>query len=238
MDIGAKKEFASVDTPQRKRSTKSSGKTLTNIVRRLLQYSGLPYFLWGSWWTVAYPGDRASDEAFVTVTPYIVRTGKSGNLGHLRAIGTRAKVHVETYERKPEPRAWEGRLVMYSLDSGMFHANHPEERNMRESRARCVPRDACSRVKSTLARHFDLGAFTYDEPDDHLRDVREYTSRINLSSTPWLRTTKDVSVPDLLDQIRDITDPVQGVTAKPLVYSETSSWWNGFPYIQRRCRCY
>ncbi|CAN0579240.1 unnamed protein product, partial [Ectocarpus sp. 12 AP-2014] len=60
--------------------------------------------------------------------------GVDANLGHLRAIGARAFVHVETHKRKLNPKAWEGRLCGYSMDSKSFRIYNPEKGNVRESR--------------------------------------------------------------------------------------------------------
>lgn len=43
-------------------------------------------------------------------------------------------MYVETHTRKQKPRAWEGRLVGYSMGSNSFCTYNPEEQNMRESR--------------------------------------------------------------------------------------------------------
>ena len=53
---------------------------------------------------------------------------------------------------------------------------------------------------------FDQGEFMYDDYD-MVRDVRNYTSKLNLSSPAAAdRAVEDLSVRDLLEQIRETTD--------------------------------
>ena len=54
---------------------------------------------------------------------------------------------------------------------------------------------------------FAEGKFTYDDCDDMVRDVRNYTSTLDLSSPAAAdRAVEDLSVPDLLEKIRETTD--------------------------------
>ena len=54
---------------------------------------------------------------------------------------------------------------------------------------------------------FDEGEFTYDAYDDMVRDVRNNTSKLDLSSPAAAdRAVEDLSVRDLLEQIRETTD--------------------------------
>ena len=95
----------------------------------------LPHFLWGELMqTAVYLSKRASHASLADETPYKTLYGKDANLGHLRAIGARAFVHVETHTKKPEHRAWEGRLVSYSMDSKSFRIYNASTRCVRESR--------------------------------------------------------------------------------------------------------
>ena len=67
--------------------------------------------------TAVYVSNRVPHAALANETPYKALYGKDVHLGHLRVIGARAFVHVETHTKKLEHRAWEGRLVGYSVDS-------------------------------------------------------------------------------------------------------------------------
>ena len=127
LDIGVKLEFASPNTPQQIGSNERAGRTIAGIVRCLLDGSDLPYFLWGELMqTAVYLGNRAPRASLADETPYKALYGKDANLGHLRVIGARAFVHVETHTKKQEHRAWEGRLVGYSMDSRL-HQLSPEK---------------------------------------------------------------------------------------------------------------
>ena len=54
---------------------------------------------------------------------------------------------------------------------------------------------------------FDEGEFTHDDYNDIVRDVRNYTSKHDLSSPAAAdRAVEDLSVGDLLEQIRETTD--------------------------------
>ena len=52
----------------------------------------------------------------------------------------------------------------------------------------------------------DGGVLEYHEPDDLVRDVRNYATRLDLGSSSHNCTSDDVSVRQLLEQLRDVTD--------------------------------
>ena len=121
LDIGVKLEFASPKTPQQIGSDERAGRTIAGIVRFLLAELGMSHFLWGELMqTAAYLSNRATHASMANATPFKALYGKDANLRHLRAIGARAFVHVETHTNKLKHRAWEGRLVGYSMDSKSF----------------------------------------------------------------------------------------------------------------------
>ena len=104
-------------------------------MRCLLTDSGLPNFLWGELMqTAVYLSNRVPHAALGNITPYKALYGKDANLGHLRAIGAGAFVHVETHTRKLDPKAWAGRICRYSMDSKSVRIYNPAKRNVRESR--------------------------------------------------------------------------------------------------------
>ena len=58
-----------------------------------------------------------------------------------------------------------------------------------------------------LVSDFDEAEFTYDDYDGMVRDVRNYTSKLDLDSLAAAdRAVEDLSVRDLLEQIRETTD--------------------------------
>ena len=103
--IGVKLEFASTNTSQQIGANERAGRTLAAIVHCLLTDSGLSNFLWGGLMqTAVYLSNAVPHTALGSITPYRALYGKDANLGHLRTIGARAFVHVETHTRKLDPK--------------------------------------------------------------------------------------------------------------------------------------
>ena len=67
----------------------------------------------------------------------------------------------------------------------------------------------------------DEGTLEYHEPDDLVRDVRNYATRLDLGSSSDNRTSDDVSVRQLLEQLRDVTDRDLRATPARTETSET-----------------
>ena len=104
-------------------------------------------------------------------------------------------------------RAWEGRLVGYSVDSKSFRVFNSSTRSVRESRNVIFIEAPSVLPEPDLVSGFYEGEFTYDDYDDIFRDVRNYTSTLDLSSPAAAdRAVEDLSVRDLLEQIRETTD--------------------------------
>ena len=171
--------------------------------------------------TAVYFSNRALHASPADETPYKTLYGKDANLGHLRAIGARAFVHVETHIKKLEHRAWEGRLVGYSMDSKSFRIYNASTRSVRESRNVIFIETPSVLPEPDLVSDLDEGEFTYDEYDDMVRDVRNYTSNLDLASPPAADgVVGDPSVRDLLEQIRATTTRDLGLNPASLVPSE------------------
>ena len=118
-------------------------------------------------------------------------------------------------------RAWEGRLAGYSTDSTSFRVYHLETRKVRE-RGNVVFIETPS-VAPDPDLMLDEGALEYHEPDDLVRDVRNYATRLDLGSSSDNRTSDDVSVRQLLEQLRDVTDRDLRVTPARTERPETPS---------------
>ena len=139
LDVGIKLEFASTNTPQQIGANECLGHTLAGMVRCLLSDSGLLPFLWGELFLMAsYLSNRAPHAALGNKTPFQALYGKPAHSGHLRAIGARAFVHIETFTKKLDARAWEGHLAGYSTDSTSFRVYHPETRKKVRERQNVV----------------------------------------------------------------------------------------------------
>ena len=92
-------------------------------------------FLWGNLMQTAFLlSNRSPHAALNNGTPYTAVYGEDAYLGHLRVIGSRVFVHHETYTKKLEHHAWEGRLVGHSMDSKSYRVYNAETRHVRESR--------------------------------------------------------------------------------------------------------
>ena len=94
LETGIKLEFASQNTPQQMGANERAGRTIVNIVRRLLADSGLPKVRWGErMQTAVFLSNRSPHAALNKGTPYKALYGKDAYLGHLRVIGSRAFMH-------------------------------------------------------------------------------------------------------------------------------------------------
>ena len=222
LDNGIKLEFASPNTPQQIGANERAGRTILNIVRCLFADSNLPKFLWGELLnTAVYLSNRSPHAALNNGTPYKALYGKDAFLGDLRVIGCRAFVHEETFIKKLESRAWEGRLVGYSMDSKSYRVYNSQTRRVRESR-NVTFIETPARIPSTNDADFDGGEFTYDDHDDLVRDVRNYTFNHSIDSLSPDHAVGDQPVIDLLEQIRE-------TTARDLNLADPSSPDGGVP---------
>ena len=77
-------------------------------------------------------------------------------------------MHVETHTKKLDRRAWEGRLVGYSVGSKSFRVYNPATRSVRERRNVLFVETPSVMPKPGVVSGFDEGDFTYDEYDDCL----------------------------------------------------------------------
>ena len=136
------------------------------------------------------PEQPDSSRSFANGIPYKALYGKDPYLGHFRVIGSRAFVHEEIHTNKLEHRAWEGRLVGFSGESKSYRIYNSETRRVRVSQ-NVIFIEAPSVVPSLDARDFDDGEFTYDDHDDMLRDVRNYTSNHSADSVSPERAVGD-----------------------------------------------
>ena len=99
------------------------------------------------------------------------------------------------------------RHVGYSVDSKSFRVYNSSTRSARESRNVIFIETPSVLPEPDFVSVFHEGEFTYDDHDDMVQDVRNYTSKLDLSSTAAAdRAVEDLSVRDLLEQIRETAD--------------------------------
>ena len=170
LDIGIQLQFASPNTPQQIGANERAGRMIMNIVRCMLADSTLPSLLRGKLMhTAVYLSKRTPHAALHDGAPYKALYGKDAHHGHLRVVGARAFVHEETHTIKLESRAWEGRLVGYSLDSKSYCLYNAQTSWVRESR-NVIFIETTSALLSLDERGFDDGEFTYADQNDMVRN--------------------------------------------------------------------
>ena len=201
LDVGIELEFASTNTPQQIGANERLGRTLAGMVRCLLSDSGLPPFLWGELFlTVSYLSNRAPDAA----------------LGNKRP-STASQLTLDTFGLS-EP----GRLSYRILhqEAGCSRLGRPPRRIQHGqhvlSRLPSRNQDSTRKPECSFYRDpsvapdpdlmLDEGTLEYHEPDDLVRDVRNYATRLDLGSSSDNRTSDDVSMRQLLEQLRDGID--------------------------------
>ena len=121
LQTGVSLEYANTNTPQQIGMSERVGRTLAAMVPCMLADSGLPKFLWKElMFTAAFLGNSAPHPAIGMQSPYKLLHGTEPDLRLLRVIGARAFAHTETYSKKLELKAVEGRLVGYSNNSKSY----------------------------------------------------------------------------------------------------------------------
>ena len=149
-------------------------------------------------------------------------------------------MHVETHTKKLEHRAWEGRLVGYSMDGKSFRIFNASTRSVRQSRNIIFIETLSVLPEPDLVNGFYEGEYTYDGCDDMVRDVRNFTSHLDLASPPAADgVVGDPPVRDLLVQIRATTtrdlglNPASSVPSEqpPVGHSPIASPWGSEPCL-------
>ena len=104
-------EYTATNTPQENGVSERDGQTLAKITRCLMKDGDFPPFMWGElMFTATYLANRSPHSTLEGATPYSEMHNLEPDLTGLRAIGARAFVHRETYTKKLEDRAFEGKL--------------------------------------------------------------------------------------------------------------------------------
>ena len=160
--------------------------------------------------TAVYLSNRVPRAALGIITLYKALYGKDANLGHLRAIGARAFVHVETYTRKLDPKAWEKRLCGYNMDNKSCRIYNPVEWNVRESRNVIFIETPPTLPDPAPASGLTDGEFTYEDNDDLLRDMMDYTMHLDLDSPADHGTTAPSALD--ADEMRQLVNNIREIT--------------------------
>ena len=170
--------------------------------------------------TAVYLSNRVPHAALGNITLYKALYSKDANLGHLRVIGARSFVHVETHTRKLDPKAWEGRLCGYSMDSKSFRIYNPAKGNVRESRNVIFIETPSTLPDSAPASGLTDGEFTYENNDGLLRDVVDYTSYLDLDSSADHGTVAPSAL--YTDEMRQLVNNIRERTGRDLLVNTTS----------------
>ena len=95
---GIAMEYTATATPQQNGVSELDGRTLATIAGCLLKDGNFPRNLWGElFFTAVYLANRSPHSALGGTTPFSRMHGKEAVLSDLRAIGSRAFVHIETH---------------------------------------------------------------------------------------------------------------------------------------------
>ena len=184
-------EFGATNTPSQNGVSERIGRTLSGMTRSLLLDSGLPNHLWGELTpTAAYLSNRSLHSALDMETPYKKLHGKEADLSLLEIIGARAFVHIEAYTKNLGNKAWEGRFCGCSQESKTYRVYNPETRKVVEGRnvafietpPHIVPPPDDSAYQASGWIPMNDNDELYNNDDHLLRDIRDYTSRIDLNN--------------------------------------------------------
>ena len=135
VNAGINVEYTATKTPQQNRVSERDGQTLTQITRCLMKDGNFPPSLRGELiLTAAYLSNKSPHSVLRGATPYFRLHNKEADLSGLRAIGARVFVPRETYTRKLDDRAFEGKLCGFSQDSRAYRIYSPAKGTVVESR--------------------------------------------------------------------------------------------------------
>ena len=105
------------------------------MTRCLFKDGNIPRTMWGEIFFIAvHLCNRSPHSALGGEAPFLKMHGKYADLSGLRAIESRAFVHIETYTMKLGDQAWEGKLFGFSQGSRAYRIYKPEKGTVVESR--------------------------------------------------------------------------------------------------------
>ena len=117
VNSGITMEYTTTSTPQRNGVSERVGRTLAATARCLLKDGKFPPNMWGKLpFTAVHLTNRSPHSALGGRTPFFKMHGKEAGLSALRAIGSRAFVHIKAHTPKPGDKAEEGKFCGFSQD--------------------------------------------------------------------------------------------------------------------------
>ena len=170
VNAGINVDYTATNTPQQNGVSGRDGQPLAQITRCLMKDGNFPSSLRGELiFTTAYLSNRSPHSPLGGATPYFRMHNKETDLSGLRVIGVRAFVHRETYTRKLDDRAFEGKLCGFSQDSRPYRTYNPAKGTVVES---------CNvTFLKTPAYSLPLGITSEDYPYEG--DVLRFTSALD-----------------------------------------------------------
>lgn len=112
---------------------------------------------------------------------------------------------METHTKRLDDRGWDGRVVDYSIDSISFRMYRPGTRKACESRNVAFIEAPSVMPTPDGVSGYGERTFSYDERDDLVRDVGNYTSHLEFDRLSSENHASDGSlVYSLLEQLNDV----------------------------------
>ena len=123
---GIQRQLTVPHTPQQNGVSERANRTLVEMARCMLNYSGLRESFWAeAVGTAAYLRNRAPTKSLTDVTPYEMWTGKKPSVQHFKIFGSPAIALDKTEKRKFRPKGKEYIFVGYSSTSKAYRLFDP-----------------------------------------------------------------------------------------------------------------
>ena len=121
VDAGISVEYAATATPQQIGISERDGCTIATFGRCLLKDGKFLPSLWGEiFFTAVFISNRSLHSTLGGISPYFKMYNEEADTTILRAIGSRAFVHIQTHTPKMGDQAWEGKLCGFSHNSRAY----------------------------------------------------------------------------------------------------------------------
>ena len=122
-------QYTPPGTPQHNGVSERRNRTLLDMVRSMLSFTDLPYFLWGyALLTSAHLLNKIPSKA-VPTTPYEIWTGRKPNLNYVKVWGCPAYVRM-AQQNKLMPRGQKFKFVRYPSNTKGYLFYDTEHRNV------------------------------------------------------------------------------------------------------------